>query len=1107
MKQAQSTRCLRVAITTAIAIPLAFALTIAGATTAAAQSTDDKIIAVVPDDQATAITNGFALALKSRADASLLHMLVTIDAPALMAQLTTGPVELPMPDGSRVTLPQGQMQPGQQSSTQYWGAIGDQGLAAITTIDGILFADIDLGTGRVWSIRPADSGSYLFALQAEEPHLRDEVLSPTPRLPVDAAPRPVDRDNPKLADDVVITEAWLNARGGSHGLPEVAASFASPNHAINLLQAPRKPTLMVWHDDSSITWFGSFNSASSEVVQRINQMNSLLAAQGVTVEVQLVGQQHEPGQIDSTANGVVLDAVRDPDDGRLDAIHNARQSLNADLAHYITSIDACGVANRPPSAPNDITQDLVAFGITSPDCLGQTLTLAHELGHNFSLLHDQANSGGSAPSLPGAYGYVQPQPSAGFPTGYTTLMSYRTASNGCASCVEVPWFSSTSTTGSGFTIGHPTANNLPALDVAATWVEQYRPDGCPNPANDYFGHATVLASSTFATGSGDLRCASVQDGEPLNSSEIFSTVSSVWFSWTAPNNGTATASTCLPGTQIDTWMAVYDMPASGSIYDLDTGTSLVNDEGVGCAQFATGSPSKLFFTAQQGKTYIFQVDGYASSAANLGTFDLSISLAALSLTQGNSNGIVGGVPEMGDRFGTEVTTGDFNGDGYDDLAVGTPDEDIGTTTNAGTVTIVRGGPTGLTGAARFWHQNSSGVAGVSEANDRFGESLAAGDINGDGYDDLIVGAPREAIGPRAGAGLVQVFLGSQSGLVPANTFHQNSPGIQGNAESGDGFGSAVITGDFNNDNIDDVAIGVPGENRGSTIDTGLIHILFGSANGVTSNGSKVWSQSSAGVAGRAEARDRFGDALASGDFDGDGTDDLAVGSPGEDVGPHNAAGLIHVFRGQSTGFAGATAISQSTPGILGSAERNDAFGAVLTSADFNGDGFDDLAVGSPGEAIGPVAGAGMVHTIDGSSSGLNPATTFAFHQNLGGLSGTAEAGDEFGAALAAGNVNGDGRADLLVGSPGEAIGPKVEAGTAHLLLGSPNGVRVNGSQIHHVDQPWINGGAAADEQFASAVAIGDFDQDGLGDLVLPGPGERAVQQDAGRISIAYGPTP
>ena len=144
----------------------------------------------------------------------------------------------------------------------------------------------------------------------------------------------------------------------------------------------------------------------------------------------------------------------------------------------------------------------------------------------------------------------------------------------------------------------------------------------------------------------------------------------------------------------------------------------------------------------------------------------------------------------------------------------------------------------------------------------------------------------------------------------------------------------------------------------------------------------------AGVQGVAAADDSFASALAGGDFNGDGFDDLAVGTTGDDIGTAANAGSVNLFRGSASGLTGGGIGNQDTPGVLDAAENGDAFGSALAVGDFDDDGFDDLAIGVPGESIGAAVRAGMVNAVYGSSAGLTAARNVVGHQDVAGVGGT-----------------------------------------------------------------------------------------------------------------------
>ena len=374
----------------------------------------------------------------------------------------------------------------------------------------------------------------------------------------------------------------------------------------------------------------------------------------------------------------------------------------------------------------------------------------------------------------------------------------------------------------------------------------------------------------------------------------------------------------------------------------------------------------------------------------------------------------------------------------------------------------------------YWTTDFGGQG--AEAGDVFGDRLACGDFDGDGFDDLAIGVPGEDIGAVVDAGAVNVFYGSGSGLTAAGDqlWHQDTPGVLGGAEAGDVFGDSLACGDFDGDGFDDLAIGAPGEDIGAVVDAGAVNVFYGSASGLTAAGDQLWHQNVSGVLNGAEAGDLFGSSLASGDYDGDGKDDLAVGAPGEDIGAIADAGAANVFYGSASGLtaSGDQLWHQNVPGVLGGAEAGDLFGSSLASGDYDGNGKDDLAVGAPGEDVGAVVDVGALNVLYGSGSGLTASGDQLWHQDSGGIMGAAEAGDLFGSSLASGDYDGDGKDDLAVGAPGEDIGAIADAGAANVLYGSGSGLTASGDQLWHQDSAGIMGGAEAGDLFGSSLASG-----------------------------------
>jgi hypothetical protein len=224
----------------------------------------------------------------------------------------------------------------------------------------------------------------------------------------------------------------------------------------------------------------------------------------------------------------------------------------------------------------------------------------------------------------------------------------------------------------------------------------------------------------------------------------------------------------------------------------------------------------------------------------------------------------------------------------------------------------------------------------------------------------------------------------------------------------------------------------------------------------------------------------FGGTLAAGDVDGDGDDDLAVGVPGETMGGVRRAGVVALVLGSFDGLtaAGNRVVSQDTPGVPGRAEVNDRFGWELVLADLDGDGDDDLAVGVGHEALpgGPEGGA--VQVLNGGE-GFGVAGGRILHQGLAAIPGELDRDDHFGVELAAGDLDGDGRSELLIGTPHEQGEGLATRGTI-TVVSSP--LRRNLLPATLLTDPLPPGWG-----FGHSVAVGDLDSDGFGDVIVGVP--------------------
>jgi hypothetical protein len=428
-----------------------------------------------------------------------------------------------------------------------------------------------------------------------------------------------------------------------------------------------------------------------------------------------------------------------------------------------------------------------------------------------------------------------------------------------------------------------------------------------------------------------------------------------------------------------------------------------------------------------------------------------------------------------DGFGFASTSGDFDGDGWDDAAVSAPGKEVGGAELAGAVSVLYGSASGLAAAgSQQWTQNSADVEDDAETEDFFGWSLVAGDFNGDGFDDLAIGVPGETVAGRDDAGAVSVLLGTPSGLTATGDqrWHQDSTDINNKAETDDNFGLGVGSGDFDGNGYDDLAVGVPLENLEKGDNGGGVNVIYGSATGLTSVADNFWHQDVADINNEVESDDWFGYRVAGGDFNGDGFDDLLTGVPDEDLSGGADAGGISVIYGSASGLsaAGDDFWHQDSTGITNEAETGDEFGISVAAGDFDGDGFDDAAAGVTGEDVSGASESGGVAVIYGTAGGLDDPNNDFWHQDITGIMDSAEFVDLFGFAVMAANFGNGPEDDLAVGVVLEVVTGENSAGAVNVIYGSPSDLISTGNQFWHQDRGGILDTAEADDWFGFGLA-------------------------------------
>ncbi|MBK7949745.1 MAG: FG-GAP repeat protein [Deltaproteobacteria bacterium] len=489
-------------------------------------------------------------------------------------------------------------------------------------------------------------------------------------------------------------------------------------------------------------------------------------------------------------------------------------------------------------------------------------------------------------------------------------------------------------------------------------------------------------------------------------------------------------------------------------------------------------------------------DGYSDVIVGATLYDAGQDAeGAAFLYHGGPSGIGNGNPANADGRiesnqasaflgGFVASAGDVNGDTFADVIVGARAFDNGQT-NEGAAFVFHGSFTGIGNRSPT---TSDALIESNEAEGIFEGAVAvasAGDVNGDGYSDVIVGfAVNDIAGPDAG--MVLIVHGSAAGVPDASP--TNADGFSSLSQSGALFGSSVApAGDVNGDGYGDVVIGSRGFD-GTQIDEGAAWVMLGGPTGVVT--STPYATLTLG-----QANAQVGSSVASaGDVNGDGFDDILVGVALYD-GPQVNEGEAFVFLGGGMGVRDATALgadarieSDQTEAWLG--------WSVASAGDVNGDGFGDVIVGAFFYDAGQTD-EGAAFVFLGSAAGLPDGGPGSVHAQLESNQVTAL----FGQSVAsAGDVNGDGFGDVIVGAPEYDAGQSDE-GAAFIFLGSAAGLADGDPTSAHAqlesDQPFADFGK-------SVASAGDVNGDGFGDVIVGAENYDAGESNEGAAFVFLG---
>lgn len=426
-------------------------------------------------------------------------------------------------------------------------------------------------------------------------------------------------------------------------------------------------------------------------------------------------------------------------------------------------------------------------------------------------------------------------------------------------------------------------------------------------------------------------------------------------------------------------------------------------------------------------------------------------------------------PTSGEAAGTAAAiVNDFDGDGFDEVLVGAPYHD-GAGSNAGAVYLFDGGPTGATSLG-----SADATMRGESAADRAGEFVAgASDLDGDGYGDLIVGSMYDD-DAGGGSGAMYLYYGSRTGLSGTTSLSAADLKVRGVAASDNAGGAAAAIGDFDGDGVGDVVLGAALADTGGSA-SGTAYVVPGGSVGVQSAGS---FEAFYGTA----AKQNAAGAVGGGDLDGDGLSEVVVGAIGTST---TDGGWVFVVGGGST----SSSLTAADAILSGEAINDQAGAGVCVPGDLNGDGRDDLVVSAPrNDRNGTDAGAFYAwFTLPSGAVSVALADVI--------ISGESRS-DRFGESVSlAGDVNGDGALDLLVGATDSSA-----TGGSHYGFYGPLTASTTASNADFR----FDGDTADDTLGYAAGGSGDLDGDGYDDLAIGAPGDDDSFSGSGAVFLLYG---
>jgi hypothetical protein len=455
-----------------------------------------------------------------------------------------------------------------------------------------------------------------------------------------------------------------------------------------------------------------------------------------------------------------------------------------------------------------------------------------------------------------------------------------------------------------------------------------------------------------------------------------------------------------------------------------------------------------------------------------------------------ADAIAGESIRHGDGLGASPTAiGDLDGDGIGEIAVGAPYTD-GLGSDRGAVWIFFADGEGGFRARTKIGDRTGGFRGLLDDGDAFGTAVASvGDLDGDGIDDIAVGAPMDDDGGTDRGAVWILFLDARGNVRRHQKISDTAGGFPGGLRNFEWFGYSIAPlGDLDGDGVTDLAIGAVNDFDGGTGNRGAVWILFLRRDGRVKAHQKI-SVTEGNFTGAVDQADDFGRSLANvGDLDGDGVPELAVGANRDDDGGADRGAVWLLFLTSAGTVRSYQKISQLEGGFNGVLDDDDYFGwSVAGVGDFDLDGIPDLAVGAMNDDDGGIdRGAAWLLAL--RRTGRVKATR-KISSTSGALVGLTQDGARFGSGLGnLGDLDGDGVAEIGVGASGEHAGGFAR-GALYVITPTSRGTVEEERKLDSTSPVFADALEARDFFGSSIAVLDDFDGDGRADLAVGAVGD------------------